>query len=1233
MGIEIISELLPKNNAKFALMDVNNLRGGYIQVNTLSEMEAFLKYRDRLKEGMLCYVKNSPTNDHMYQYNNGVWQLWGGQGGSGGSGYGSIVVDTLLDLENPDYKLTGQIAFVRDLDSLRFYNGTYWESFSKIYIQETPPDDFGGIWIDISEKRDFLKSDAVIQGLLSTIAILQAKIEKMEYAFNHHMDFGDFTNNNFHAFDDTPGIEPDYSGSSEEEDNLKQEENNNTELADAIEPVEYKEWSANCRHLSVKSGKFEEMQANKDDFAPSELLWCYDTQQLWIKDPKTFKLIQIGSAGTGVNPDLPEDIMEGIIQQGEKIAGIKFVDMINPDKSYLVEVQNGDWNFYDESQDTSNLPNSNSQTVATEGDLTYYTTGYEPKPSGSTADKPNPMLFINMVYCGGNDSNENSYNPCDYNFIELANLTTSDVNLNGLYLHYTENGKAADGSRYWITLPLKGTIKKDSTFLIRGAKCSNSKFSHINVGKPDMYWNKNITYNPTMFEEDDYSVWDESGMLKFSNTSAFYLSGSDTILDATYKVTPFIHDQPYYTKPVGVVFGYIDLVGFGKYDGINMPANGGKPAVEASKDKLMVRYYTLDPVNQAYVALAKRASSTQWTYIDLVNTHEDIDLSKYCPVSSKENKNIFFNKNLLTDGKPSFVNVTFGYNAHKTRCFTWVTKGYRNEYLQYKKEGDLNWTTVESFKANDGRDGKGRNWDNEIYNRIRSFTTDGTYFTVHKCIVDFEEPEIRQKYVYRVGYEGYWTNERSFEIRNRQDAIDNGFNFLHVTDQQGFNQEEYETWRLAAEFIKTKDPEQFDFIINTGDATQNGNRINEWVDFFRTGNVLTSECVQMYTVGNNDLCPSVPYILGNGSELTKMNPINVQYFFTFEHPNGIPTASSGKYIPCVYSFVYGDTYFLSMNSEITNDAITEVFNHYGTNIYSNDIKNWCVNDLQYIPESINWKIAYCHEAPFTILTDAVVESYIKYCSGDADVTVEPDRGGTRMNTVGNYWFSRFLQDNGFNLCLCGHKHTYANSRYIRESDPDEDGKHHSMVVEVYDPEPVTDTTPEWYQALNETAINGKDYRVLVKISNDLTKHYVKYVMAQATGYKLTSNKELPGLHLPFLKEYYKVTPDLKVNTEQQYPNYIIWNVGKGKETETEYLWNFSTNQVDIPESPSLEEDRNRILGHSKKLWNSAKSTLKESANWNYKYNTPVLLENIKYYGGNGESDNSGGNNIIIEKLV
>ena len=76
----------------------------------------------------------------------------------------------------------------------------------------------------------------------------------------------------------------------------------------------------------------------------------------------------------------------------------------------------------------------------------------------------------------------------------------------------------------------------------------------------------------------------------------------------------------------------------------------------------------------------------------------------------------------------------------------------------------------------------------------------------------------------------------------------------------------------------------------------------------------------MFTVGNNDLCPLDVYTLGDGSDISKTNPVNVEYFYTFEHPYEIPMSSTGVYVPSVYSFIYGNTYFLSMNSEITDVA-------------------------------------------------------------------------------------------------------------------------------------------------------------------------------------------------------------------------------------------------------------------------------------------------------------------------
>lgn len=69
--IELISQLKPKNGGTFPIADVNDLRGGYIQVNTITEMEGFLT-TSKLKEGMLCYVKVVTDNIHMYQYLSGT---------------------------------------------------------------------------------------------------------------------------------------------------------------------------------------------------------------------------------------------------------------------------------------------------------------------------------------------------------------------------------------------------------------------------------------------------------------------------------------------------------------------------------------------------------------------------------------------------------------------------------------------------------------------------------------------------------------------------------------------------------------------------------------------------------------------------------------------------------------------------------------------------------------------------------------------------------------------------------------------------------------------------------------------------------------------------------------------------------------------------------------------------------------------------------------------------------
>jgi len=120
--LEVINEFRPKNGQTFAIADVNDLRGGYIQVTTIEEMNAFLT-TNKLKYGMLCYVKEVPDDIHMFIYR-GAWEVWEGQGGSGGGGLSLVVVEDLDELaQKTAIQIRGQIVYVNSLDDLRFWNG------------------------------------------------------------------------------------------------------------------------------------------------------------------------------------------------------------------------------------------------------------------------------------------------------------------------------------------------------------------------------------------------------------------------------------------------------------------------------------------------------------------------------------------------------------------------------------------------------------------------------------------------------------------------------------------------------------------------------------------------------------------------------------------------------------------------------------------------------------------------------------------------------------------------------------------------------------------------------------------------------------------------------------------------------------------------------------------------------------------------------------------------------
>lgn len=283
---------------------------------------------DHLKEGMLCYVKDATVSTHFSIYRNGTWQNWEGQT-SGGS-VSVLEYDTVQSLENDEsIRDIGRICYVKETDDLRWYDGSLWRTFMRIYIQDTEPSDKGGLWIDTSDDHH-LNADTVIQNLQEAINVLQARIDRLEY-MNKEIDPGDFSNNEVDSNTDDQEEPTDDAVASTEQDD--------TEIQLQKQTAEY---VPNTKANKSKHGTYAEMIANKDNIASSQLLWLTDKHELYIKDPVDMKLYLVGSttsggdSGDNNNNNTVDGILTSVINGKTKITGIELVDTSDTSIDYLM---------------------------------------------------------------------------------------------------------------------------------------------------------------------------------------------------------------------------------------------------------------------------------------------------------------------------------------------------------------------------------------------------------------------------------------------------------------------------------------------------------------------------------------------------------------------------------------------------------------------------------------------------------------------------------------------------------------------------------------------------------------------------------------------------------------------------------------------------------------------------------------------------------------------------------
>lgn len=1046
--------------------------------------------------------------------------------------FGFRIVETEEDLNNLYYAVIGDFVYVIENASYYIFGkDKKYYKIPTIYVGDKEPEDT--IWIDmqsdaglpankteeltkIKTELDKLKQEVTQLNKLRVIGIIPAGIGGSYRRLM--MSYAD------------PEQPEAFVGEVVEEEPDKYEAGSNT----------------SCVCCKVATAK--EFAQNKQDLIDGEMIFYSDRKKFGIYYQGKFYMSGDATGGSG---GLSEDDLYDI--------NLKYLNFVTADNSYyrINVLDNGDISTKKISNRIWSLTNdvANADIAVKDANEIYISW----------------LLTINSVYCGGSGSDKCM---CSHNYVELANASNKDINLNGLHLLYTDCSLEEGDSGYkWQVIDLDGVIKAGSTYLIRGARCNKDKESLIVVDSYDQVWIDSNTNKPIEFKQ---------------GIATFYLCvGNDykNEIDSKTLKNPWIANSSTTTSRKG----YIDSCGFGVGSaGESNSALSLLPEYATDWNNILfVRWFTLEPAKQGNKAYSARKTSALWTYIILdrqsqykdttggsIHYYYNDQLKKlYTPQASYRNKDFFINKTRFSINRPNYVNVTFGIqatdggeNKHATRCFNWISVGRYNEYIVYRKLGESEWKKVYSITSNDSTNPDYIKNYIDYYDRLNWTASDGTRVTSHKCIIKGLTAGEYEFYIKRDDDSLYNSDIHSFKVKSDSEVTT--FNVLHISDQQGFNWQEYTAWHKAAKAIKDKDND-FDFIINTGDITQSGNRVNEWLDYYE-GKKYLIDREEMFTIGNNDLCGYNSTDLTDGNDASsKYSHINILRYYCFEvnpdNPYNYFTWKEDKLdenspehicpIYSLYSFNYGSYHFVSLNSEIAiasskmyvggNDS-TFAGNANMAKAANANIEKWLLKDLQL------WKgndsdtdyskcIVYMHEMPFTIVTHAFM----------ADTKNTIVRAGSHLNTLndnGNYRFSRLFKKLGIRLVMGGHKHTYSISKPVYDA-PEEYITNENVInenVDIMSDMPDVVSRKPVVQVIGSIPQIDSKYKNLIRFElvNKITAPY--YVMTQATGYKLVSNKELPSennYRIPWLLSYFAstYTTKAKENCEQHRPTYIKYD--------------------------------------------------------------------------------------------
>lgn len=994
-------------------------------------------------------------------------------------------------------------------------------------------------------------------------------------------------------------------------------------------------------HITIRSvSSLTELQSIEDRLLPRELIWQEDNKILWIKDKHGLNPITGSSKPTGgmTVQEMIEKLEElGIVYvddsglQLSDVSDITFIDN-NTGKKFKFSVNSeGELKSTELPEktllDRINLLSNTQYPINTTNQIRGFVSKLFASESGispvTTSDLRlnTDRVKIGAVYCPLDTDTKFG---CSHGYIELENTSDKDLPLDGCYLHYLHPNYISSAILDCEHLPLSGIIPAGGTYLIRCKKYSDASLNadtFISVDSYDLEWYVSgelldLTHNKT-------------SCYAFALTYGDKVNG-ENVTAATILMSKNPNSDS--KAPNVYAYNYIDSLVFNAHPSTTA-GTWGTNIVASLSNTITKNTFELDPAKQAYQALTTYDSSRirlanitndiqylnlDKEYISFPNSEDVYSIRVFAPKSSKEHKNVSFDKTKLDLDKPNMVTCAFGVNMYTTRTFNWVSAGEFNEYV-FIKNGST-WNKFESYKKEDGGKGQAtgtivRKEFNQtsidaIYKRITGdFPGDGTHYTAHKCILILNSGNAVSTpttYTYVVGRADkngnpdfeHCSEEYTFTLY----PITYTPKIYQTSDQQGFHWIEYQVWAAAANRLNEKivsdcsSENIIPVLINTGDMTQNGTRINEWLDYYNAGKKLFKHLEQMNVVGNNDLCGTDITVLGTGDDVGKSNSYYFHIFYCYdidETNSPVITGSDNitRYIPSLYYFDSTDYRFIMVNSEITyencNNWFKKNYNGQIVNIYtgwavptSGASAGYCsdfTTIYTMIYKMLNTKgakkaIVACHEMPFTVITkDSLVESsnvYSNYRSlGGSGTSLIGSHTNqlTSQDTKAMCWLSRLLEHFGVKLCIGGHKHTYACTYPVREN------YFYTVNGVVKNSLSAPMTMSETLENDNSTWIYPSDYVTeSLRGYNTSKKPYVKgpvvtsttdsgyfspmiadnnlsngvtYFMCQATGYKLTSNKELPSNFQHFSrlipKTGKKASGADKADGAQQYPMFAI----------------------------------------------------------------------------------------------